>query len=413
MLDVGCICHLADLTIKSGIQALPIDIDQLFIDVFYYFYHSSKRKQEFCDLWWSLFTSEPQTILKHCPTRWLSLLRCIGRFLTQFDGLNSYFLSCSEAETSKVVSIIERLQNPLTRPLLLFLSYILPSMDRFNRLFQKSSENTTCQLYSEMNRLVRLYASNLLKPETIVAARDNLSHLSFAYTEQLADENLGLGNDTWVYLSGIEEEFDPKPFYKAVREFYVATLKKMLKKFPFGDSILKDLGIINPDSVSTYSFSTIESLAKRFPQLSLSDSESLDSLREEFMDFKLSPADHPPVSTYKSATGEKPRAGAFWCEVGKIKTLDSELRFPSLARLMAGLLSIPASNADSERGFSILRKIHTDQRPSLKQSTIISLMAIKFNSEECCHDTTFSDDLLTKCKKATLLSLNRQQSESS
>ena len=265
VLDVGCICHLADLTIKSGIQALPIDIDQLFIDVFYYFYHSSKRKQEFCDLWCSLFTSEPQTILKHCPTRWLSLLRCIGRFLTQFDGLNSYFLSCSEAETSKVVSIIERLQNPLTRPLLLFLSYVLPSMDRFNHLFQKSSENTTCQLYSEMNRLVRLYASNLLKPETIVAARDNLSHLSFAYTEQLADENLGLGNDTWVYLSGMEEEFDPKPFYKAVREFYVATLKKMLKNFPFGDSILKDLGIINPDSVSTYSFSTIESLAKRFP----------------------------------------------------------------------------------------------------------------------------------------------------
>ena len=259
VLDVGCICHLADLTIKSGIQALPIDIDQLFIDVFYYFYHSSKRKQEFCDLWCSLFTSEPQTILKHCPTRWLSLLRCIGRFLTQFNGLNSYFLSCSEAETSKVVSIIERLQNPLTRPLLLFLSYILPSMDRFNRLFQMSSENTTCQLYSEMNRLVRLYASNLLKPETIVAARDNLSHLSFAYTEQLADENLGLGNDTWVYLSGMEEEFDPKPFYKAVREFYAATLKKMQKKIPFGDSILKDLGIINPNSVSTYSFGGRES----------------------------------------------------------------------------------------------------------------------------------------------------------
>ena len=70
VLDVGCICHLADLTIKAGLQALPVDIDKLFIDVFYYF-HSSKRKQEFTDLWCSLFTSEPQTILKHCPTRWL------------------------------------------------------------------------------------------------------------------------------------------------------------------------------------------------------------------------------------------------------------------------------------------------------------------------------------------------------
>ena len=90
--DVGCICHLADLTIKSGLQALPVDIDQLFVNVFYFFYHSSKRKQQFCDLWCSLFTSEPQTILKHCPIWWLSLLHCIGRFRTQFDGLTSFFL---------------------------------------------------------------------------------------------------------------------------------------------------------------------------------------------------------------------------------------------------------------------------------------------------------------------------------
>ncbi len=36
LLDVGCICHLADLTIKEGMKTLPVDIDQLFIDVFYY-----------------------------------------------------------------------------------------------------------------------------------------------------------------------------------------------------------------------------------------------------------------------------------------------------------------------------------------------------------------------------------------
>ena len=85
--DVGCICHLADLTVKAGMKTLPIDIDQLFIDIFYYFYHSSKRSQQFSDLWCSLFTTEPDTILKHCPTRWLSLLICVDRYLIQLDGL--------------------------------------------------------------------------------------------------------------------------------------------------------------------------------------------------------------------------------------------------------------------------------------------------------------------------------------
>ena len=88
------------------------------------------------------------------------------------------FLSCSEAETSKVVSILQRLENPHTKPLFLFLSYILPLMDKFNRLFQKSTQNTTCQLYTEMSRLVQLYASNLLKLECIVAVGDDLSQLN-------------------------------------------------------------------------------------------------------------------------------------------------------------------------------------------------------------------------------------------
>lgn len=198
VLDVSCICHLADLAVKCGMEVLPVDIDQLFIDVFYYFYHSSKRKQEFCDLWCSLFTTEPQTILKHCPTRWLSLLRCVGRCLDQFDGLLSYFRSCNEAQSSKVVSILERLESPLTKPILHFLSFILPAMDKFNRLFQKSTQNTTCQLYNEMTRLVRIYASNLLKTESITAVGDNLRQLSFAPTDQLEDE-------TWelVMLRGL------------------------------------------------------------------------------------------------------------------------------------------------------------------------------------------------------------------
>lgn len=67
----------------------------------------------------------------------------------------------------------------------------------------------------------------------------------------------------------------------------------MLKKFPFGDSILKDLGVLQPDKAPSYSASTILSLAKRFPQIGLSDSEKLDQIVEEFNDFLLSPNDLP------------------------------------------------------------------------------------------------------------------------
>ena len=63
-------------------------------------------------------------------------------------------------------------------------------------MFQYSSENTAYQFHSEMTRLVRLYACNLLKAETITAAEDDLTSLNFTRNKQLDDEDLGVGNET-------------------------------------------------------------------------------------------------------------------------------------------------------------------------------------------------------------------------
>ena len=93
---------------------------------------------------------------------------------------------------------------------------------------------------------------------------------------------------TQAFVSELEEEFDPKPFFIVVRSFYITTSNKMLKKFPFGDTVLHGMGITNPKNTSTYDFSTVARLAKRFRQLGLNDSESIDGLRSEFADFNLS-----------------------------------------------------------------------------------------------------------------------------
>ena len=115
----------------------------------------------------------------------------------------------------------------------------------------------------------------------------------------------------------------------------------MLKKFPFNDSLLKNFEIINPEATCSNHISAIIDLSKRFPQIGLTDSISLDKLREEFMDFKLSPANLPCIDKYKSADKtERPKAGNFWWEVGKLKTLDGKARFPLLVTLMTSLLTI-------------------------------------------------------------------------
>ena len=47
-----------------------------------------------------------------------------------------------------------------------------------------------------MSRLVRLYASNLLKQDVIIAAGSDLDQLDLQPDSQLPDENLGIGDNT-------------------------------------------------------------------------------------------------------------------------------------------------------------------------------------------------------------------------
>ena len=67
--------------------------------------------------------------------------------------------------------------------------------------------------------LVRLYASNLLKADVILAAGNDLSTLSLDNEGQVPDENLGIGNDTWVFIAQLEEEADPKPYIVLLGSF--------------------------------------------------------------------------------------------------------------------------------------------------------------------------------------------------
>ena len=54
-------------------------------------------------------------------------------------------------------------------------------------------------------------------------------------------------HETLTDLVELEAEHDLKSFFSAVRKFYVATINKILQKFPCGDSLLKDLGILHPE----------------------------------------------------------------------------------------------------------------------------------------------------------------------
>ena len=102
------------------------------------------------------------------------------------------------------------------------------------------------------------------------------------------------------------------------------------------------------------------------------------------------------------APTEDENAVNYWYRILQFKSPMGEQRYKNLATLALQLLSIPASNADSERVFSLVRRIKTDFRSSLQTETVSALIGYHFNKKcQCCELSSFDDSLLDKAKSCT------------
>ena len=160
-------------------------------------------------------------------------------------------------------------------------------------------------------------------------------------------------------------------FFRSARTFYATFFKTVISLFSY--TILCDLRILNPSEQRTYKDfpAAVVHLAKCLPQLGLSQTEKLEELRTETIDFYMAnSADLPEHSDVDK----------FWAAFHNVTQIGSTIPlYANLLVLVRGLLTIPASNADSERCFSSVREINSEDRSHLDCSTVASLLALKLN----------------------------------
>ena len=108
----------------------------------------------------------------------------------------------------------------------------------------------------------------------------------------MPDNELGIGHETWRYLSEEEDYFDPDTltiFFSGVREFYKAVASTILNKFTFNDHVFDDIAFLLPDNnyCCSVTNATVQRLARLFP---VAVSPALhDVLEDEVLDYRLSP----------------------------------------------------------------------------------------------------------------------------
>lgn len=98
------------------------------------------------------------------------------------------------------------------------------------------------------------------------------------------------------------------------------------------------------------------------------------------------------------------RVDAHWRMVSQLRTADGSLKFGRIAEVMLAILSIlsiPHSNAECERLFSLVRKTRSEFRSSMSDKTLRHVLLAKCHQTGHCHDQTYSEDFLKRAKSAT------------
>lgn len=393
--DFGCVCHLANLCTVAGVKALALPIEDLLIEVFFHFHHSSNRKEKYKEFL-EFTDTEPIKILKHCSTRWLSLEKCVDRLLHHWPALQSYFNSHEDVEKpGRVKRCASYLSNPEMRLYFNFISFILQPLNDFNTMFQ-ADESRIGYLKDEITILLRKFMGKFVKAKVIQSAED-LTDVPFKDTEcQLHDNIIAIGVTTRAYMVDHADDIPPSAlsrFFTSIRKFYESVTAKMLAKFPFKDPVISSLRFLNPTTRGGLQPSILTDLARRFP--SLIPKDQWDQLEAEFLDFQTIPSMELPNFS------EDTRTDIFWGEVIAMKNrITNTPRFPLMAKIVRAVMTIPNSNAECERIFSMMKKIHTDTRSNLDNSTLCALLTVKVNNTQKCHSFKPSKDILKTAKKA-------------
>ena len=286
----GCPCHLAHLAATvandSFTEVIDVNVEDVLIDLYYWFDKSSKRKGklaeyfEFCD-------QEYQQVLKHVTCRWLSLERCIERALKKFPSLKSYFLSKSFSD-ARFKRLKHAVSNPLLEPVLLFHNASIQLFTQFNKLLQRS-EPTVHVLQSSMLTLVKKIANRIVKATVLV--RTKATDVDLNDEEMFMEhQNVYLGGNTKHTLNKLLNEGDIteakyNKFFYAAHCYFKSSLAYILKKFPLREELIQNAVWINVPQRIEAEWQNREFFYDRFD--TIFHEIPVDALFEEFCDYQF------------------------------------------------------------------------------------------------------------------------------
>lgn len=240
----GCTLHLVHIAAEKAANVLPAAIEEILIDIYYYFKKSSKR-QDSLGMFQDMYDIDQKKMIKHVATRWLSIDRCLKRLLDNWVALKEYFTnendqfkkqSKSKGKSSvnmlhkKLEKIADFLRSPTNKLYTMFLLCAHATFATFLTVMQ-AEEPKIHVLQSNIRSLERTILSKFIKPSAITNGPSQVDYRSSLNHKE--NNELIIGENARDFIVNKDKNRMKKnrisEFYESVKRYYVTALQYIQK----------------------------------------------------------------------------------------------------------------------------------------------------------------------------------------
>ncbi|XP_077557207.1 uncharacterized protein LOC144172323 [Haemaphysalis longicornis] len=347
---------------------LPRYLEDLLRNISNYFSQSSKRQAQLSALQEFLHT-EKKKILRPCETRWLVLYACVERVLEEWETLRLLFLQASVEDRIVAAESILNHMNCATEAYFRFMKFVLNFFNRLNALFQ-SNGNLIGELQAESQRLLRCLLQNFVQPSAL--ERDDVNPMDPRVLLPLEEVYLGEGcNSALKKCAEAGMDAEVRDLRIRCLSFYQTAAVEVKKRLPVSGPFFHEVQFVTPKTAlsaeARRKLPALPTLQNRYAHL-LPDASRVEE------EWRMLPS---YFSKDEKLTLEDKPAALFWADLHQMRTFGNKQEFLNIATLAQLILSLPHSNAATERIFSHMADVKTKKRNRLGNENLNSMLVIK------------------------------------
>ena len=390
--DLGDPCHILSLSLKKSLEVLDDDITDFIDNIDNHFLPPqriailTKIQRE---------NNLPELVpIKYVNSRWLSLGSSLTRLVKIWDGIKLYMKKKPDVKSIKKVNyeeFLEFFEDQKFKLIIVFLSgFIEQRLNKVSRVFQNQTleiQHLKLEILQCIRDIAKLFIVSDFIPDKASEMKFKLEDIDNIKSKLLPRDqffkNIIAEIDPILNDLRILTHEDKEDFKNTTQKFLMKLLSLLASSFPIQNSIIDTLDFVTINDPHHILREKILEFNKTFHIISQKETPALTTEINNLCSQNI---------LWQRNTAKGSSLYLWDLIYNSTYADDGGPKFPMLAKIFQVAHSLPTSSACLEQSFSYLKLFKNQQRNSLQEKTLESLMLLKERSDP--NSDLVSEDLV-------------------